>query len=385
MQVPAGSWPVAAPGWLHRGIACAARQVQRTRRLTIFRSCCLAAAIVVAAPPVPPVVAQTTHQSGQQIVRPSLRPVTVGFMRHAFGAWTSRIADGGLDLATGRSIRWFAFDTDSAVVAAMASGRLDLGLMGTSVAAAALARGLDFRIFYVLGASGDSEGLVVARNAPFKLDDPKTLKNMVVAVPFGSTPHFRLLQSLRRWNVAPGSMRMVNLQAPQIADAWMRGELDATVVSEPLLGRLKAHGHGIALPRSAVQDGVLVFAGAADFVSQHDVFLSRLIDVMSRAETLREPQAASAGEERADVRSIAFLTGLEPAEVLASMTRYTAPPLDEQASAKWLGGGAASALAAELKACIEIWRWGGRIDRAEVELHTAISPDAVIRALTYQR
>lgn len=314
-----------------------------------------------------------------------LRPINIGFVRHAYGTWTAKIADGGFEQATGRSIRWQPYSADSAVASALAGGRLDIGLMGTSVVAAAIARGLDLKVFYVLGGSPDSEGLVLGADVVFRFGDMKTLQSKVIAVPFGSTPHFRLLQSLRRWGVGVSAIRIVNLQASQIADAWQRRDIDAAVVSEPLLGQLSGQGRLVPLPASGGNTSVLVLAAPAEFIAQHMVFLSRLVDVMSRADTGFASMSGPLTVERAEVRSIAFVTGLDPAEVIASIARYRSPSLEEQVSPSWLGGGAASGLAAELKANVEVWRWGGRLAGSEPNYARAIAPDPVHMALSYQR
>lgn len=315
---------------------------------------------------------------------PNLQPVSVGFVRHAYGTWTAKIADGGFENATGRTLRWLPFDTDSAVIAGMANGRLDLGLIGTSVVAAGLTRGFDLKVFYVMGGAGDSEGLVVGGDRPFRAGDPKSLQNLVVAVPFGSTPHFRLLQTLKRWGIAPAGVRLVNLQTPQIEAAWGRREIEAAVVSEPLLGELAKDGRLIPLPSAGGQEGLLVFAGAADFVADHMVFLSRFVDVLSRADAAFTNMSGPLDETRNEVKSIAFLTGLTPAAVVAAVARYRPPRLEDQASSRWLGGGAQSALAAELKANAEILRWAGRLDRSDRDFSQAITPIPVQKALKFQ-
>ena len=311
--------------------------------------------------------------------------MSVGFVRHAYGTWTAKIADGSFENATGRTLRWLPFDSDSSVAAAMASGRIDLGLIGTSVAAAAFARGLELKIFYVIGGATDSEALLLNGERPFKVGEPKSMQNLVVAVPFGSTPHFRLLQSLKRWGISPPSVRLVNLQMPQIASAWQRREIDAAVVSEPLLGQLKADGRLVPLAGAGGQEGLLVFAGGTEFVTAHMVFLARFVDVISRADAAFAAMAGPLNEDRAEVRSIAFLTGESPEAVIAAIARYRPPRLDEQVTVQWLGGGPASALAAELKANAELWRWAGRLDRSERDFATAITPVPVEQALKYQQ
>ena len=314
-----------------------------------------------------------------------LKPISIGFVRHAYGTWTAKIADGGFETATGRTLRWLPYDTDSVVAAALASGRIDIGLIGTGVAAAAYARGLDLKIFFVMGGSPDTEGLVLHGTMPFRIGDPKSLAGKVVAVPFGSTPHFRLLQSLKRWSIPPAGIRIVNLQTAQIGEAWGRGELDAAVVSEPLLGRLKETGRNVPLSGGGGYEGLMVLAASARFVVDHVVFLARFVDVISRADLLFANMSGPLTEDRAEVRSIAFLTGMSPALVIAAIARYRPPPLSEQASPQWLGGGAAAMLVAALKAHAETWRWGGRADRMEADFTSAIATTPVERALEYQR
>lgn len=103
---------------------------------------------------------------------------------------------------------------------------------------AALQRGLDLRAFYVLGSSPECEGLVLEVGSIFRFSEPGSLQRMVIAAPFGSSAHYRLLHSLKHWGLSPASMKIVNLQATQIAMAWERRHIDAAVASEPLLGQL---------------------------------------------------------------------------------------------------------------------------------------------------
>lgn len=314
-----------------------------------------------------------------------LKQINVGFVRHAYGTWTARIADGGFDTATGRSLRWFPHDTDSTLMAALASGRLDVGLVGTGVLAAALARGLDLRVFYTLGASAESEGLVMAADAVFRFAEPRSLQSKVIAVPYGSAAHLRLLENLRRWSLSVSSMRIVNLQTSQIAQAWQRKEIDAAVVSEPLLGHLAQRGRLIPLPPTGKQGGTLVYIAAADFIAQHIVFLSRFVDIMARADAAFADSTGPLDETRAEVRSIAFMTGLTPTEVIASIGRYQPPALPEQVSSRWLGGGAESALLAEIRSNNDTWRWGGRLTGPDPDLSTVLAPEPVEMALSYRK
>jgi len=334
-------------------------------------------------------VAQQSAPAERQGATP-LRSINVGFVRFALGPWTARIADGSFDTSTGRTIRWFPHDTDSSVVAALSSGRLDVGLVGSGVAASAIARGLDLRMFFVLAASTESEGLVMAgapaeAGTPIAPADAKTLQGKVVAVPFGSTPHLRLLECLRRWNVTPSSMRIVNLQTTQIAEAWKRNEIDAAMVSEPLLSQLKQHGRAVQLPQLAEPKGLVVFASTGEFIAQHSVFLSRLVDVVARSDQAVSDSAKQLDVDSAEVRSIAFLTGIEPSAVVNAIGRFRPPPLSEQVSTKWLGGGSEAGLLPHLKAAMDLWRWAGRLQGPDPDLPSVVATEPAKGALDFQK
>ncbi len=313
----------------------------------------------------------------------SLRPINIGFLRHAVGPWMARIADGGIDSTTGRTIRWFPHDTDSSIVVDISSGRLDIGLIGAAVAAAAIVRGLDLRIFYVLGGSPDSDGLVVGPS--IDQGDARSLAAKVIAVPFGSTPHFRLLESLKHLGATLPSLRVVNLQTSQIRDAWRRGEVDAAAGSDPLLTELSARGHRMPLANSGPHSGLLVLAAQADFATQHSVFLSRYIDIIARAEKVRASRDRPYTTDDPDIKAIAQATGLLPDAIASTIARVQPPPLAEQLSNKWLGGGIESGLVAHLKSTVDIWRWAGRLPAREPDFIAAITLVPAQMALGYQK
>jgi taurine transport system substrate-binding protein len=350
-----------------------------TSRIVRFAGLAMLLAAVAAAAPLEGRPAQAEDRA------PLLKPITIGFVRHAYGTWTGKIADGSYETAVGRTIRWIPFETDSAVAAAMAGGRIEMGMMGASVAAAAVTRGLDLQVFYVMGHSRDTEGLIVSSNLKFRAGDPKSLMNKVLAVPFGSTAHFRLLQSLRRWGLSPADVRLVNLQPRQIVDAWARSELDAAVVSEPTLSGLKTAGRSVPLPPAGGREGLLVFAAGAEFMQKHRSMLARFVEVIARADMTFTEMSGPLTPERTEIKSIAFLTGLPPNDVIEAIARYRPPRIEDQVSQKWLGGGNGSVLAAELKASADLWKWAGRLEKVEPDYAAAISSGPVEEALSMQR
>lgn len=344
---------------------------------------CLAVLSVIILFPLP-AGSQQPAQPDRQGAAP-LRSINIGFVRFALGPWTARIADGSFDTATGRTIRWFPHDTDSSVVAALSAGRLDVGLVGSGVAASSIARGLDLRIFFVLRSDLESEGLLLSGSQIQRSTDARSLQGKVIAVPFGSTPHLRLLETLRRWGTNPAAMRIVNLQTTQIAEAWKRNEIDAAMVSEPLLSQLKEQGHLAQLPQTPEPKGLAVFTATGEFIAQHGVFLSRLVDIVARSDQTFAAPGKMPDADSAEVRSIAFLTGTDVTSVLAALTRFRAPPLKEQVTSAWLGGGADAGLLPHLRSAIDVWRWAGRLQGPDPDLASVVAPEPAQGAIDFQK
>lgn len=327
--------------------------------------------------------AAPAHASKQG--KQELPTIAVGFVRHAYGTWTARIGDGGFEAGTGRNIQWLPYETDSAVAAALAANRIHIGLMGASVVAATYSKGLELRIFYVMGGSVDTEALLLSGSVHYRAGDPKSLRQRVIAAPFGSTAHFRLLQSLKRWGMTLPDVRVVNLQPRQIAGAWMRNEIDAAVVSEPVLSMLGADSRTVPLPGAGGLEGLLVLATTADFLKSHDVFLARLVDVIARSDEAFASRTGPLDENQPEIRSIAQLTGTPERSVIEAIARYRPPALEDLASPRWLGGGAQSGLAMELKHNAELWKWAGRIAALVHDYTAAIAPQPVERALALRK
>lgn len=253
-------------------------------------------------------------------------------------------ASGAYDAATGRTIDWRKFDSGADVIAAISSGALDIGYVGSSPLAAAASKELPIETFYVVGLIGASEALVARDGA--EIASVKDLEGKKVAVPFVSTTHYSLLAALKHEGVDAKQVEILNLRPPEIAAAWARGDIDAAYVWDPALGQIKETGK-IILDSATVADwGAPTFDAwivRTDYAEEHPDVIRGFVAETGRAYDayLADPAAWSA--ENAAV--IANLTGAKPEEVPALLTGYVFPTLAEQASPAYLGGGTAKAVA----------------------------------------
>ncbi|MGO1269220.1 MAG: hypothetical protein ACTMI6_07990 [Pseudomonas bubulae] len=81
--------------------------------------------------------------------------VTIG-VQSMFAPWKDAIAQKQFEQATGWDIQWRNFDSGGDVMMAMASGDVQIGVAGSSPIAAAVSRGVDAQLFWILDNIADA-------------------------------------------------------------------------------------------------------------------------------------------------------------------------------------------------------------------------------------
>ena len=252
-------------------------------------------------------------------------------------------ADGTYEKATGAKINWQKFDGGADVIAAIASGSLDIGYVGSSPLAAAASRELPIETIFVVGLISEAEALAVK-----SIDKPEDLAGKKIATPFVSTAHYSLLTALKHWNVDPKSVEILNLRPPEIAAAWERGDIDGAYVWDPVLAQLKKGGKVLATSADVADWGGPTFDAwivSKKFAEEHPDVVTAFVKVTGDAAAAyrADPDAWNATSPEAE--KIARLTGAKQDEVPALLKGYIFPTLEEQAGEKLLGGGTVKAVA----------------------------------------
>jgi taurine transport system substrate-binding protein len=255
-------------------------------------------------------------------------------------------ADGLYEKASNARINWKKFDSGADVIAAIASGAIDIGYVGSSPLAAAASREVPIETIFVVGLIGESEALVVRDGAG--IAEPKDLAGKKVAVPFVSTTHYSLLAALKHWQIDPKTVEILNLRPPEIAAAWERGDIDAAYVWDPALGKIKENGKVLTDSAEVATFGAPTFDAwivRTDYAKAHPDVVKAFVKTTGQAyaDFRAKPENWDAKSEQA--AKIARLTGAKVEEVPALLKGYHFPLLDEQASSTLLGGGTAKAIA----------------------------------------
>jgi len=289
--------------------------------------------------------------------------------------WKVAIASGAFERATGWRIDWKRFDSGATVLSALAAGEVQIALAGSSPIAAGLSRGLDIELFWIAEDIAAAEALVVRNGAG--INAPQDLRGKTIAVPFASTSHFHTLFALEQFGIARDEVKLVDMQPPEIARAWKRGEIDAAFVWEPVLSDLKATGRVLITSGLLSQWGKATFDGLVvdrKFSAQHPVFMCRFVKTLAASvdDYIRDPAAWT--PDSPEVRAIVGLIGGDPADVPEALSRYRFPTLAEQATPRWLGGGRDGGAAQALRFTAEFLKAEKQVPTVLGDYARAVNP-----------
>jgi taurine transport system substrate-binding protein len=270
--------------------------------------------------------------------------VTIGYQTGADPAKVAQ-AVGAYEKATKANISWRKFDSGADVIAAIASGDIQIGYVGSSPLAAAASREVPIETIYVAALLGDAEALVVRNGSG--IAKPEDFKGKKVAVPFVSTTHYSLLAALKHWGVDPKSVEILNLRPPEIAAAFTRGDIDAAYVWDPALGKIKENGKVFASSTDVAKWGAPTFdawIARKDFAQKNPEVVAQFVKVTADSYADYAKNDASWTASSPEVAAIAKLTGAKPEEIPELLKGNKFPLLDEELSEALLGGGTVEAL-----------------------------------------
>lgn len=253
--------------------------------------------------------------------------------------------EGAIERETGYKVNWRKFGGGGDVVRAMASGDVQIGEAGSSPIATAASQGMDVQLFWILDDIADAEQLVVRNGA--SINSIADLKGKTVATPFVSTAHFQLIFALTDAGLNPKDVKILNMRPPEIAAAWERGDIDATFIWDPVLGKAKQNGRVLVSAGELSRKGRATFDGIMvdrKWAEANKPFLTKLVKLIAQKDAEYKAKADAWTAASPQAKAIAKLTGAAPADVPGSLAAYRFLSLEEQASPAWLGGGAAKAL-----------------------------------------
>lgn len=269
-------------------------------------------------------------------------------------------AEKKFEAATGWEIEWRVFGSGTEVIAAMASGDVQISELGSSPLAIGASQGVDYKMFMVAHGLGTAESLIAKADSGIaKLED---VKGKRIAVPVGSTAHYSLMGALAHSGLSETDVTIINLPADQIAAAWDSGQVDAAFIWEPVQNQILQTGTFIVGADQTAQWGYPTFDAwvvNSAFAEANADALTAFAKVFEEANQayLADPAAWTA--DSAPVKTIAEITGAAPDQVPAILKGFTFIPLADQMSDTWMGNAAAT-----MKSTADFLVKAGRIDAA---------------------
>lgn len=259
------------------------------------------------------------------------------------------------------AIRWQSYDSGRDVNDAIASGTVDVGLIGSVPVSTGIANNLPYQVYFILNILGDNEALAVSVNSG--ITTTADLPGKIIAVPFGSTTHFSLLSALEQDDIDPESVRILDMQPQDLLAAWQFGEIDGGFVWQPTLSRMLDEGGDIVVSaRQLAENGVITAdlgVVSNDFAERYPAFLKSYVGALDDAVQLyrNEPNVAAAAMSEALALSVE-----ESLVVMDELVWLTA---EEQRTDKYMGTPeAAGALSQVLKDSAEFLVEQGELSEA---------------------
>jgi len=269
--------------------------------------------------------------------------VTVAYQTTVDPAKVAQV-DGAYERAIDANIRWRKFDNGADIIAAIASGDVQIGYLGSSPLTAAITRKVPVETFLIATQIGAAEALVAREGSG--INSPQDLIGKKVAVPFVSTGHYSLLAALKHWKIDPAKVTILNLAPPAIVAAWKRGDIDATYVWDPALGTAKENGKVLITSGELSQFGAPTFDAwivRKDFAAKHPEIVTAFAKVTldAYADYHKDPKAWLANQSNVD--KLVKLSGAKATDIPLLLQGNVYPLATDQA--QLLGAPTTKALA----------------------------------------
>jgi taurine transport system substrate-binding protein len=247
---------------------------------------------------------------------------------------------GTYDEVMGVKVNWRAFDTGTAMSAAMASGDVHLSVsQGVPPFVVATSAGQDLQIVDVAVSYADNDNCVVASALEIDKDTTADLAGKKVAVPLGTAAHYGFLRQMDHFGVDLASLEIVNMAPPEGAAAIAQGAVDMFCGWGGSLRRALEHGNVLLTGAEKEALGILVFdvtSAPANFVAENPDLVAQFLKVTADANAMW----ADPANRDTMLPVIAKDAGMDLDATAATIDTFVFPTVADQLDGKWLGGGA---------------------------------------------
>ena len=277
---------------------------------------------------------------------------------------------GTYDEELGLKVNWTAFDTGTAMSAAMASGDIDISVsQGVPPFVVATSAGQDLQIADVAVSYSDNDNCVVQSALEIDKDSAAELAGKKVAVPLGTAAHYGFLKQMTHFGVELDSLNVVDMAPAEGQAALAQGSVDMACGWGGALRRMTESGNILLTGAEKEELGILVFdvsTAPSAFVAENPDVVAKFLSVTAKAN-----DQWAAGQPADMLTAIAKDAGMSEEDTLSTMSTFVFPGVDDQLSDKWLGGGAQEFM----KGVADVFVNAGSIDAAKDSYEDNVNVD----------
>lgn len=296
--------------------------------------------------------------SGQSALAEAHTDITVAYFLEWPLPFLAAKADGKFEEA-GLNITWRAFETGTAMSAAMASGDVQISQsQGVPPFVVASSAGQDIQVVDVAVSYSDNDNCVVRTDLEIDKTTASELAGKSVAVPLGTAAHYGFLRQMDHFGIPLDSLTIVNMAPTEGAAALEQGAVDFACGYGGGLARMKEHGNVLLTGAEKEELGILVFdvtSAPANFIAENSETVTAFLQVVADANA--EWNSTQSDEMLA---KIAQESGMDLEAARGSIATMKFPSVADQMSDAWLGMNAASFM----KGVADVFVEAGSIDSA---------------------
>lgn len=285
-------------------------------------------------------------------------------------------ANGAYDEALGTTVNWVAFETGTAMSAAMASGDVQIAVsQGVPPFVVATSAGQDLQAVDVAVSYSENDNCVVRSDLEITKENAADLAGKRVAVPLGTAAHYGFLRQMDHFGVDVAGLEVVDMAPADGAAAISQGSVDMACGYGGGLQRMQEYGNVLLTGAEKEELGIPVFdvtSAPADFVAEYPDLVAAFLSVT--AEANERWTSGEGGEEM--LATIAQESGMEIESAREALATFAFPTIEQQLSERWFGGNTATFMKGVADVFVEAGSIGAALDSYEDRINTGPLADA---------
>ncbi|MDO6562789.1 ABC transporter substrate-binding protein [Amphritea sp. 1_MG-2023] len=278
----------------------------------------------------------TALLAGSVIAADKPDTVTVGYFLEWPTANQVAQVEKTYDKVMGVNMEWRAFDSGTAMSAAMASGDVDMAYsQGFVPFTVAVSQGLPITMVGTAVSYAENDNCVVSSQSGITQANAKELEGKKVAVPFGTVSHYKMLRMMSHLNVDSTKVRLLDMAPADSAAAMARNDVAMACGWGGALRRMKTYGSVLMTAAEQEALGIRVF----DVISANNAFAKNHPELITQfLQVTNDSNGAYAQNPSKYQPLIAKASGLEVDDANQLLALFKFPLKEQQLSKQWMGG-----------------------------------------------